>query len=406
MRNLFFFFTLIINPLLHGQNFGFKADLEKASDNGFIRIELTPEITSKLNNQFTDIRLYDSQNQEIPTLLHQEKPYTEKELFVPYKIIEKQHFSQLGYSRLVIHNPNKKAIDNLILRVKNADVKKQLKLNASYDNKTWYVLKDNYSYNSITNNDSTSEIRVLNFPLSDYEYYELLIDDYFDKPINITQAGFYNRQIEQGSYSAVNCDFVCLDTLKQTLISIPMNGQYVDKISFLINAPTYYYRQAEFFTYRTETYKNKTTRYEHKLFRCKLISNSSNTFQLNSEKMDTLWVRILNQDNQALKIDAIHVYQLKKYLIADLNSKKSYHLAFGDKKAVKANYDLEYFTDSIPANLEILSPQAPVALSKKNQTIKSDNFSLSNCWLWISIVIIALLLAYMSVKMVKENKNE
>jgi hypothetical protein len=380
--------------------------VESINENGFYKIALTPEITSKLNNQFFDIRLFNN-NTEIPYILHKEPKVNEQELFVEYQITVIEHFKAEKYTRIIIHNPNKTPINNIVLRIKNADVRKRLKLNASYNNQDWYVLQDNYAYNSIYNIENTSEIRVLNFPLSDYEYYELLIDDFFDKPLNITQAGYYNRVKENGKYTQLeNISFSIADTLKETLITIPAHGHYIDKITFEIADPKYYYREAELFTNKTNISKKKATHHKDVIERFKLISNSSNTINLDNIKADTLYIRIINNDNVALTLKNINLYQLNTYLIAELKPQISYHLNYSDKKASPPNYDLKYFTDSIPDDLKTISTLKPELISQTKETKEGGNFNIKNYWLWIVVFGVALLLAFMSLKMIQENKEE
>lgn len=389
-----------------GQNFQYEAEVDNIKQDGFYKIFISPEISSNLNTDFYDIRLY-SDKKEIPYILQQELATNEKDLFREYSIIDKKHFGVRGYTRIVIHNPSRTEIDNIVLRIKNADVRKRLKLNASLNNKDWYVLKDNYYYNSIYNTDQTSEIRVLNFPLSDYEYYELLIDDFFDKPINIIQAGFYDHIKEYGKYTELkDINYTKQDTLKETVLSIPLNHNFTDKIDFEITSPRYYYREAQIYLKRKSSHK-KGGIYKEVIGNINLISNSSNSFLLQSIQADSIFVRIQNHDNEPLEISDIRLLQLNKYLTAELSPKKLYTLKFSDKEAEIPTYDLRFFTDSIPADLEIIKTKSPKKLKLgSGEDLNNTNLNFKNYWLWLSILIIAILLSYMSFKMIKENNKD
>jgi len=407
MKKILFILLSFMSLSLSGQNFSYRAKVDSVGESGYHRILLSPEITSKLNAQFFDLRLYDSKKTEIPYVLHKEQRRNEQDLFVEYPVLEKRHFRNPDYSRLVIHNPDKNKINNIVLRIKNADVRKRLKLNASNDRKNWYVLKDNYYYNSIVNNESTSEIRVLDFPLSDYEYYELLIEDYFDNPINILQAGYYNRVVENGKYTKLNnIQYLTKEIQKETIIAIPTNGNYIDEISFEIDSPKYYLRESEVYVTCFGTGKNKAVCSQKTISTFNLISNSRNTILLDNLKEDTLYIRIKNNDDAPLKIRNIHFYQLNKYLTAELSSGQRYELLYSDVNATKPNYDLKYFADSITNSLKILGTHSPEKISKTGSTKNESGFSLEKYWLWIVIVVVAALLLYMSVNMVKENKRK
>ena len=408
MKNIISILTLVLTltSISYSQEFKYKANVENVNLEQFYKILLSPEITSKLKSDFSDIRLLDSTNTEVPYLLYTEKAISEKELFVEYEIIELEHLKRRSYTRIVIRNKNKSEINNIALRIKNADVRKHLKLNASYDNENWYVLKDNYYYNSISNYENTSEIRVLNFPLSDYEYYELLIGDCFDKPINITNAGYYDLVKENGKYTELqNVKFTTSDTLKETTIAIPNNGNYINKISFDIDTPKYYLREAEIFLRRTEIYNKRKETYHDNIAYFNLISNSSNTFSLDGLNADTIYIRIKNNDNQPLDITKIRLYELNKYITAELNPKQKYNLQFSDDKVEKAIYDLKYFTDSIPQDLQIIKTNNIQELSIKSNNEVSNNLNIESYWLWIIVSVVALLLFYMSFKMIKDLKK-
>ncbi len=406
MRKLIIIALSVISISLFGQNYNYQAKVQGVDKSDFVKIGLSPEITSKLNSDFSDIRIYDSNRVEVPYIFFKERRVSERELFVEYEIIEKEHNKKFAYTRIVIHNPKKTKINNIVLRIKNADVRKQLKLNASNDRENWYVLKDNYYYNSIDNSDNTSEIRVLNFPWSDYEYYELLIGDYYDKPINILQAGFYNLVKENGKYSQLKINpYAIVDTLKETIISIPIQGNYVDKISFDINQPKYFHREAELFVNEVTTYKKRKSIRIKTLAYFNLVSNSSNVFTIDNLHADTIFIRIKNNDNPSLEIQDIKLYQLKKYLIAELQAANSYDLYFSDAKANKPKYDLRYFTDSIQSKLKIVECRNPEVIQKSKAKSKDGNFNLNDYWLWIIIIGVALLLAYMSYGMIKDNRT-
>lgn len=391
---------------VYSQNFEYRAEVNPVEEDGFYRILLSADVTSKLNSQFYDVRLYDSNEKEVPYILVKEKFVNETELFVEYDIIELEHVAELGYTRLVINNTNKNTIDNIVLKVNNADVRKTLKLNGSYDNENWFVLKDNYQYNSISSNGNSSEIRVLNFPISDYQYYEILIDDFYDRPINITNAGYYDHLREYGKFSEyASISWVRKDTLKETLIRIDTKGNYIDKIEFDIEEPKYFYREADLYVSHTNP-RNKIKRdFSKTLAHFTLKSNSTNSFNLNNTKQDTLLLRVYNNDNEGLTINRIRFLQLNKYLSAELKENEKYHLKFSDKKAKKPNYDLKYFKDRIPQDADVIEVSFVVKIDNEKKSTLSNNLDFSSYWLWIGIVLIAGLLSYMSYKMVKEKSG-
>jgi len=407
----FLFIILSIFYSLHSycQDFNRIATFTNTYSNGFVNIWLSPEINSKLSQNFHDLRIYDSQNKEIPYILQSEKVLNHSVFFKEYKIIEKKHVSAQNYTRIVIHNPEKKMIDNISVIIKNAEVKKWLKLNGSDDNKTYYVLNDNYIYNSNPNPDGTSEIKVLHFPSTDYEYLELLVSDYFDKPINILTVGYYDYKTENGLYSELEIkSFEQLeDTDKQeTTINFSFSeSQYIDKFEFVFDGPTYYLRNAELF-YETQvlTKKQKVIKQWQLIENFEINSYSKATIFSENLKAEKIKLVIKNNDNEALNIKSIKARQLTKYLTAELKKDEKYTIKFSNNEAKKPNYDLKFFADSIDKNLPLIKIDTIQAISQTETTKKESIFT--SIYVWIALSFVVFGLGFMSFKMMKDIKKE
>ncbi len=405
MRNILItLIILLVGSQVTANNFKYKAEIEPVDTSDFYKIKLSPEIIAQLKRDWSDIRLYNNET-ELPYILNTEQHITEQELFVEYPIISKQHYKQQRYTRIIIHNPQKTSINNIVVKINNADVRKKLKLNGSYNKAEWYVIKDGYNYNSIPSVKGESEIRVLNFPDSNYEYYELLIDDYYDRPINITGAGYYNRVKESGKYTQLrNIPYHTIEKEGETIMSIPLNNNHIDKIAFDIIAPEYYLRNARLYYKTTADYKKKKRTYEHTIKTIQLISNSEKSYMLNNFTADTLYIAIANLDDAPLRINAIKLFQLNKYMLAKIEP-GHYHLAFGNAKATKPKYDLKHFADRIPQSVKTIYTKPVQYIAKSTQDEGSNNKELSRIWLWVVIIAVAGLLFYMSVKILNDKKE-
>lgn len=392
---------------LFAQDFKFEANLEKVNKSDYYDVQLKPEISSKLSMNATDLRLYDQNQKEIAYLFNIEKPISRKTLFHDYNIIVKEHNARRGYTRLVIHNVDKKEIRSISLIIKNSDVSKWLTLNGSDDNENWFVVKDKYYFYSIVNEEETSEIKILDFPLTNYEYYEILIDDYFQEPINILQVGYYDTEIEKGKYSFINSNDFILEQkdsseLKKSYLWVKFKGeQYLDKIKIDILSPSQYYRDVNIFTFN----ENKKGKEEPNFIKTiHLNSSSDNIFYFEDLYTDKLFFEIQNQDNEPLKINEIQFLQLNRSITAHLETENSYTLKFGDKLLKAPQYDLKYFKDSIPEKRIVISPTEIVKIEKPKE---KQAFYLNPVFLWSLIGLIIIVVGFYSYKMLKEvGKNE
>jgi len=183
------------------QDFNWKSKIDDVKKSGFHNILLSPSVNGKLNYEFSDIRIYDNENNEIPYLLRTEVPVVYKQLFKEYQIVSKK--SLKGSTQVIIKNQLKSKVNNVNIVIKNSDVQKKVKLFGSDDQKKWFVIKDDYLFYSICSDVETSEIQLMDFPLSDYAYFKIELDDTKSAPINILKIGYYDDYSEMGKYVQV-----------------------------------------------------------------------------------------------------------------------------------------------------------------------------------------------------------
>jgi hypothetical protein len=393
------------------QDFDWQASISEVKTDGFQRIQLSPTISSKLNNDYGDIRLFDKDGKEIPYILESEKAYSQKDYFVEYKVIEKkEQTSWPYYTRIVIHNPKKSKISNFQLIIKNSDVSKSLKLSGSDDNNNWYIIKDNYRFQSMFSDTETSVIKIIDFPISNYEYYEILIDDWKDNPINIIKAGFYNTSIEKGKYTEVDKPEISQLELvkeKQSLIKLSFKEiQLINKLTLKISGPEFYYRDAEIQI--RDSVKDKRNNYKdffNTVASVNINSNSTSTYYFDSFRAKDIYIRINNHDDQPIKVESAVGEQLNHYLVCKLETSKKYHLLFGNLKISSPIYDIKYFSDKIPGKIPLLTTTDIVSLNQAKNT-SSSGIHLDKRIIWVAIILVIGLLLFMVLKMLKEMKSK
>ena len=309
-----------------------------------------------------------------------------------------------GATTLVLRNASKSQINSLGLIIKNTNVSKTAHLSGSNDAKIWYGIEDNIVLEPVRNNQATSEIKLLDFPLSDYEYYQLTVNDSLTAPLNILQVGYYARSNQQPAYTVLpGLSFTQRDSLKQSLIHIRFpEAVRLDKLVFSIQSPAQYHRRVVFSQLKTR--KNKRGRwlqYYEPLREIYLRSDGDQTVILPGLKVADLYLSIDNQDNPPLVIKTIQAYQAEISLVAELDKDKSYQLRFGNGAAVAPAYDLLYFKDKIPAILPI-AEVGTVSLTKTGE-IGTAMSVFQNPWiLWPALGLVLGLLGFMSYRMLGE----
>ncbi len=398
-------FALLYPGISNAQNFKYEAALEPVAEEKFYSIPLKPELLAKLKEDRSDIRVFDETNkEEIPYVLHQEQGGFNLSYFKEYPIIENKSVPK-RYTQLIIQNKAKTAIDNFCIISKNSDVYKTAKLSGSQDQKTWFVIKDDYFLGSLYSESSVQSELTINFPLSDYPYFKLEISDSLNEPLYIQKTGYYAMRKVESLYDALPKPLITQSDsthLKQSFIRIKFTEPYpIHKFSLVFSGPKFYNRSVSFYQVTrmadgTESLENSQN------FR--VFSNAENTLHVNELRAKEYLLIIDNQDNKALKLDAFLGYGLKTDLRAPLKPQTQYSLKFGDPKTNAPVYDLEYFKDSIPAQpkeiavLEIKSrPETTLEYAPPAQ-----QWFKNKLWIWLSLGLVAILMAYISFKMIKD----
>ncbi len=388
--------------------FAYKVSIENPTENGFYKIPIIPDIKSLLKSNFSDIRIYDSLETEVPYLLNTEKPVSYTELFSEYEILEKEHKKK--FTRLIIRNKDKEEVENIILIIKNAEFTKHLEVNASDDQKEWFVLKEHYWFRSIPNLNNTSEIRVLNLALNNYEFFEIIIYDYFEKPINILSVGKYKIKSELGKYTQTakaNIEELKNFEAKKSVYKITFpSEQYVDKIELIINHETFYFRDCEFLTSRTIKEKAKEKLQFTTVSNFEISSGNINTVFFTDMKIKELYLKINNNDDKAVTVSDIKFYQLNTYMFADFKKDNKYILKFSDKNTQAPIYDLQHFADSIPEGLKELKTGKPEKLEIKESPKKNENEITGTQIIWLILAGVMLFTGYFSYKIINDMKKK
>ncbi|RRB01111.1 hypothetical protein [Larkinella rosea] len=389
------------------QSFGFRAEIPAVQKTGYYRILLPPAVVGQLKADRSDIRLFDEKKQEIPYILNRDQP-NQKVQFNDYELVSK--ITSAVSTKLVLRNGNRKPISSLGLIIKNTNLRKKARLSGSNDAQTWYGIEDNYLLEPVASTETTSEARIIGFPLSDYAYYQLEINDSLSAPLNILKVGYYTTTTDEGQYSAIpGVSFAQKEQPEdhKSQVRIAFNTlSRPDKLTISVDYPVEYRRRVELAERRT--WKTKRRRLQTgfetlKTFELNSI-DSLHTVLLPNLQTNELYLLIENQNNQPLKIGAIQAWQLNTYVVAELQPGNSYHFALGNPAVGAPTYDLPYFKDKIPGSLPsilALMP-TPVAVSAAS----SPSFFAANPWvIWVAIGLVLALLSYFSYQMITDLKN-
>lgn len=354
--NIFIVLT-ISNICVFAQHFAGSAKLDSVKNDGFYSIILPPTVTSKLNQNFSDLRIINSKGVETPYILATEGKTYHSSYFKEYKIEEKKIVPKCSTS-IVIKNENKTEINNISVEVKNADVVKFSQVLGSDDAKNWFAIKSAYLFDLNNHVSQPNTFNIINFPISNYRYFKIDFIDSNSAPINIIRAGYFDTKIQEGKFTLLpSPSFKVVNHIdtKQTFINIKFpKNELIDRLEFTFSGPKFYQRDAVL-GYYINLPKNKKE--FHTITDFTLKSSEINAFDLaHSINMKDLVLIIQNENNPELTTLNVQAFQLTKYLKTYLSKGEKYTLNFSDKNALAPIYDLEYFSDSIPgilANIQL-----------------------------------------------------
>jgi hypothetical protein len=409
MKKIIIIIIISLSLQSYSQKFAYKALLPKVDSSGYYHIFLPPDVTSKLNYKFSDLRLYDKKGREIPYIRLSDDEMFKTAKYREIKILSNQYRRQKKYTHILIDNKKKYNINNLVLVVDNPQgAEAWINLAGSNDRKIWNVLKNNSRYLPEFSDSSTTEIRINDIPQTNFEYYRILLYDFGKTSFKVHKVLNYelaNRKIDY--IEVMKPKFTQDDTSEanKSIISIYFKEpQYIDKMVFKITQPPYYLRKAEIT--KKDSLSGKRIRlklYDQNQKDFYLCSDSSNTLLLPRYYVQNLYLIVMNNDDEPLKFSDIRAYQKKEYIIAYLNKNKRYQLLFGNKNVPPPIYDLKYFKYKIPLKCPVISAGGIIKLVPKKR--KEKNIQVAPIYLWIVFIIVVLILSGISLKMFVFAKN-
>ena len=406
MKNIVYSLLIIMSFSAEAQSYSHQAAISPIKENGLYKIPLSAEIKQFMNSDLHDARILDSAQTEVPYVVLSEPLLKNKSDFIDYKILSQKHFGD--YSEIIIHNPDKDKISNIAFNINNSDAYKYCAIEGSDDMKQWYSVSAKQELSLAYNEVYTNSYKCIYFPLNNYSYYRLLVDDWHAEPLKINSAGYFKNSVIAGKYNNV----VFKTTIKEdkankkTIILLSfLNNQQVDRIDFKIKNPRLFMRHAIVYVNRERKLKqDKVEIYREQLFEFDLSSAQALFFDVPGLNEKEVTIEIENKDNPALKIDSISCKQLASYLVCDLNTNNNYSLKFGNTTLKVPEYDLSNFVSTIPQLLPEASVEAIKEIPKVPTVVieKQKSFFETKRFLWICLALGSVIIFFFSKSLLKD----
>ena len=407
---------------LQAQVFKHQAKITAVKENGLHKISLNPNYKQFMSTNLHDMRIYDSAHKEVPYIVLSEPLLKSKSDFISYEIVSQKHFSAnanihlnwhstYAYTELIIKNAAKESISNIAFNITNSDAYKYCSIEGSDDGKQWYSVSELQELSLAYNDVYTNQYKCIYFPLTNYAYFRLLVEDWHSQPLKINSAGYFKNSVIAGKLNDVLFSKTLTEDVKTKTTTIKLaltNNQEIDRIDFEIKEPRLYKRHAIIYVNRARTYKNKTENYRENLFEFELSSNKPLFIDVPNLLEKEVFIEIENKDNPVLEIEKLTCKQLASYIVCDFKANHTYSLYCGNDKLKTPEYDLINFVSKIPQ----LLPEATMGdiTETKNTTpivtTKEVSFFETKQFLWLCLVLGAIVIFLFSRSLLKDMGNK
>lgn len=393
--------------------FTWQASLPPVAQSGFYHIALTPAVAAKLNNSAVpNFRIYQAEK-EVPYLLQEQVGGYDVASFEPFDVTDNVRLAGKS-STIVFHNAKGYTLDHFEMVFKNARVIKTMRISGSNDKKNWYGVTDTFVFDpasAVPDSSSTTLVKTIGIPSSNYTWYQLIINDSTSAPVFIEKIGRYRTNSHATEYTPVPAPKISVPAGSyphETRLQLNFDQPYlINKMSFNITAPALYRRRAVLMVETKVSDGKKTVVQPLDIASFELSSDQPAQVVLtNPGNYSQFFLIVQNDDNPPLQFGGVNAWQQTIWLTANLQQGQAYVLKGGDIRLPAPVYDLAYFKDSVPASIPLIQPEQPVSIAVAITQQPSVTVFKSKWWIWLAIIGIGALLAFFASKMLREMQGK
>lgn len=398
-------FSLITSLFIIGVTFSqdYKGALNKIEMDGLHKIVIPTQVRAASYNNSNSLRIVNSKEEEVPyVLLHaSDKTFSR---FVAKKIISKKRIRNARTS-IVVDNKKREKLDAITLRISNTEIAKRCNVFGSNNGRDWFGLIEDSSLGYLNEKNVTVVEKTISFPLNDYKLLRIDFNDKNSLPINVLEAGVYKSEIFKQEPVVINDFKVDVVTLKEKKITQlkfkALTPHKIDIVSFKINTD-FFLRKGKVIVNRNRAVKKRTENYEQVLGVFRLNSKNENTFVFSNLNEKEFVIEIENEDNPALLIESVQLFQKPICIVANLKQNDSYELLL-DSLLNRPSYDLGNFISDKTDNIKearLISFNKVEIQAKKEDVVKT--FWETKAFMWLCIVLGGVLIVYFALGLLKD----
>jgi hypothetical protein len=391
-NSLFGFIVVCFSCRLQAQVFENKAAIGPTDKAGFYSITVTPDFSSYVQPDFSDLRLKDEKNNPVPYLLSSHLEVLKPDFFVPLKIINNT-LTDSGETMLIIENNPVEKLEGFSLRIKNAAVSRTMNISGSDNLGDWFSIVENLSLERRYIQDHDSYLENISFPLSSYRYFRIMIYNGKNDPLNIIAAGkrlHAEKKTTEGIVDNPSITFIQKDSDDHISYLRVLNPRafHISHVGLRIKSPRFFKRHVDILT-KQQTLGNFV-----------ISSDTIFNFTLPVFNDSGFLIRIYNEDNGPLNISGISTGQDVEKIITFLEPDTHYHLELTGENIPSPHYDLQNFKDSIPAEIPELQISKIEPIGDHSVVEEKDFFR--QRMLWPVIIFVLCMLVLFTIRLTRD----
>jgi hypothetical protein len=385
------------------QPFRWRASVAPVSESGFYALPVSADVAASAGLGLYDVRITDSATgKQVPYIVRRAGAKALAPEFTEFPIIANNTDSQ--YTVIDVQNPTATGVSDIWVVLRNTAVERFAAVSGSDDGKNWYIIDDYVLFQRSYTLTAGSYSQSIHFPQATYRYYRLRINNQKTDRLNVVKVGRYSTET-----SAPQPEYVP-NTATQFLQKDSSNGRsyisitnsapcVVNRLELIVNGPRFFKRSVNVYVSSkvqdTERYLYQVASYE--------LSQLSAVLNIPECKAGYLLLEITNNDDPPLVVTKVSTYAIAQQLVAWLDKGKAYHIYTGNDTLAPPVYDLSQFRDSIPALLPIAAINQLVRIEPATLPIATKT---SSQWIWITIIVLAILMSVLSFRLMKEVKGK
>ncbi len=384
------------------QQFEWQAAIRPVPSDAFYSLVLSPSITGRLQSDAPDLRIYDSEGYEV-AYLHRRADRARPQVW-PLELLTRSD-AMPDSSATLIANPKGHVIRNLVLSPLNSSIDATIVLEGSDDRRHWRSIGERRCRRFTRDGSVLDDITWRDLPRSSYPFYRIRPLE-SKAPVSFGRIGCFDQKSILHNFAELPMPHLRQEEdsiRKRSIIRIDFDQPYrIDRIELDIEGPRFFQRKGRL----TASYDplrggDKGRSYDKRLRSMDICSDCEHIVELNGERLNSLKLYIVNNDNRPLLVRGLRAYRFKEELIAFLKADEDYTLRFGNPDIDAPTYDINYFQIHIPARIDNALLDTPrLSLPPKGQDEEKN--AADDVLLWTVIILVGLIVGYTSRSMLRD----